>query len=186
MELAQIRVYRRGGEVARYHTEPTIIRETVAHHSANVAFIAMYIAEAVTPNLVYMALVHDTAEGLTGDVPYPVKHQFPALKQYLDGIEENFLRRNQMFVQITEDETAVIKAADMLDLVLKCLDEMDMGNRRFLDIFETGVAVLNKMVLPPYTRLKIDEILEGIGEWTGLTTDKSAETTIPENSNTGT
>jgi 5'-deoxynucleotidase YfbR-like HD superfamily hydrolase len=135
----------------------------VAAHSANVAMIAAFLADTVTPQMLLAALTHDIGEAYTGDVPYPFKHQHPAVKEYLDAAETRFRLENQLNFPVTEGEQQVLKAADMLDLVLKCIDEMEMGNQTVIPMFNTGIEVLKTLILPAGPRAKLDTILEGIG-----------------------
>jgi 5'-deoxynucleotidase YfbR-like HD superfamily hydrolase len=160
-----------------------IKEETIAHHSANVAYICFILGEE---NFLYGALVHDTPEVYTGDIPYPFKHQNPALKQFLDAAEEGFLRHNEMYLEIPEEVQQVIKAADMLDLVFKCVDEMQMGNSHVYEMYKTGLAALAVLPLPAGPRAKLDAIIEELDAWLEQTTNKSVEPTTPENSSTGT
>jgi 5'-deoxynucleotidase YfbR-like HD superfamily hydrolase len=124
--------------------------------------IAAFLADAVTPQMLMAALMHDIGEAYTGDVPYPFKHQHPAVKQYLDAAETRFRLENQLDFPISEEEQQVIKAADMLDLVLKCVDELEMGNQTVLPMLQTGILVLKKCTLPAGPRAKLDTILEGV------------------------
>ena len=164
MDFTKILVYRRGGNVLRYHTETILRPETVAHHSANVAYICTILEDATAEHL-YHALVHDIPEQMTGDIPYPFKQQNPALKSFVDASEEGFLRHNQMYLSVSPEIHQVVKAADMLDLVLKCVEEMRMGNSTVYEIYKTGIVVLNMLPLPVAPRAKLDSILQELDAW---------------------
>lgn len=54
---------------------------SVAQHSLNASYI-------VTPEFAFTALMHDTAEAFTGDIPTPLKYAIPLLKELEVVIEE--------------------------------------------------------------------------------------------------
>ena len=123
--------------------------------------------------------MHDTGEAMTGDIPYPFKRMNPALKEFLDAAEQGYLIQNGMYLPLEEDVRQVIKAADMLDLTLKCVDEMQMGNSHVYEMYRTSLAVLATLALPVGPRAKLDGIIEELDKWL-RTTDKSVETTTGE------
>lgn len=145
-----------------------IKEETIAHHSANVAMIATVLAGEIRPAMLMYALTHDVGEVYTGDVPYPFKKQHPALKAYLDNAEELYKINNGLNFPCDLEDYEIVKAADMLDLVLKCVDEMQMGNQTVIPMLNTGMRVLREVHLPCAAQARLDHILgeieNGFGE----------------------
>lgn len=108
------------------------------------------------------ALTHDLAELHTGDMPYPFKYANPQLKEYLDDAECTILASVRLDVLLTPEETLILKAADMLDLALKCVDEVELGNQTVLDMLNTGILVLRGLQLPAGPQGRLNQILEGL------------------------
>ena len=90
------------------------------------------------------ALYHDMSEILTGDLPTPVKYYNSEIKDAYKKIEktaENILldllpseirgKYNVLF-DLTEEEIAIIKAADKICAYIKCLNELSGGNNEFI------------------------------------------------------
>lgn len=164
----KIKIYRRAGLVRRYHTEVMLKEETLSHHSANVAYICGVLTDNPSANLLMGALTHDMAELYTGDVPFPFKAGHPNVKEYLDRVEEKCLHDWGLHVTLTEDEERILKAADMLDLVLKSLDEMAMGNSLVAAMFNRGLDELRIIVratFPEDARERLVYIIKELEEW---------------------
>jgi 5'-deoxynucleotidase YfbR-like HD superfamily hydrolase len=83
--------------------------------------------------------------------------------KYVNAVEKGFLLNHGLYVELTEEQVQVLKAADMLDLVLKCLEEARLGNRTLENVYRTGIAVLATLQLPPVVRAKLDSIVEQLG-----------------------
>lgn len=92
-----------------------------------------------------LALYHDASEVLTGDLPTPVKHNNPALKEEYNKIEQVAAKRLLSMLPedlrphyqplIEQDESTpewrLVKAADRICAYIKCLEEAKMGNTEF-------------------------------------------------------
>jgi 5'-deoxynucleotidase len=94
---------------------------------------------------VILALFHDVAEVITGDIPSPVKHHDEAIQANLRHME--VLAGEQLLTMVPPDlESAyrplitaggdadvlpIVKAADKLAAYLKCASELAAGNREF-------------------------------------------------------
>jgi 5'-deoxynucleotidase YfbR-like HD superfamily hydrolase len=100
---------------------------------------------AASANLMKAALTHDMAEQFTGDIPAPAKWASDELQDALHKLEEKFEIYEEMpSYPITKHEMEVLKAADMLDLVLKCAEEMMMGNDTVKPMVATGLLYLRE------------------------------------------
>ncbi len=110
-----------------------------------------------------LALYHDASEIITGDMPTPIKYFNPeisdAYKQvervaeqklvsYLpDDLKDEF----SSLLTVSEDDmqyTEFIKAADKLSALIKCIEELKLGNREFSKAFESIKTNLEDMNLP--------------------------------------
>lgn len=135
---------REGGMVKRYHTVPTIGQQTVAEHSF---FLCLILTQIYTPSaeLLRAALYHDLPEMETGDVPATTKWRYPKLAEELEIAEMEFIRRNKLEVNLTDEEWRALKWADMLELVMYCVDQIKLGNTNMFPLAERGVKYLYGM-----------------------------------------
>jgi hypothetical protein len=89
MKRAQILSNARfAGSVLRYHTWPTIQRQTVADHTWHVLRIWFQIWGPLSPAVSSHLLWHDAGELVLGDLPFPVKGNNPRLKHECEVVEE--------------------------------------------------------------------------------------------------
>ncbi len=110
-----------------------------------------------------LALFHDCTEILTGDLPTPVKYAGPALREAYGRVEAE--AREKLLALLPEDLQdvydpllsgggdgeelrALVKAADKLSALIKCVEERAMGNREFLKAEESTRRALQEMHLP--------------------------------------
>ena len=98
-----------------------------------------------------MALYHETAEVLTGDLPTPIKYYNPDIRNAYKNIEstanEKLLSmlpdelrgdyRELIEPQADSYEAALVKAADKISAYIKCVEELRSGNREFARAEET-------------------------------------------------
>lgn len=169
------------------------VKENVAEHSHNVAMFAhalgvinnvVFAGDADPERLAVAALYHESSEVLTGDLPTPVKYYNPAIRTAYKDIEriscEKLLSMlpeelRAAYRPVVEPELPVyeqklLKAADKLSALVKCIEEVKCGNREFVRAKETiadaivgyGLAEAEyfmREVLPSF-ELTLDE-LEG-------------------------
>ncbi len=129
--------------------------ENVAEHSYDVALLThalctirqvIFGQPVDTGKAVVLALFHDVAEVITGDIPSPVKHHDGAIQaslrhmealagqQLLDMVPADLRPSFQPLIQgadSEEDVLPLVKAADKLSAYLKCASELAAGNREF-------------------------------------------------------
>lgn len=130
---------------------------------------------------VLLALYHDASEIFTGDMPTPVKYFNPGLRGAYREAEEQALRRllsclpddlfpayKALTLASEEDNLhTLVKAADKLSALIKCIEEGKAGNTEFQKAADAQLEFLQEMhlpevdcflkeFLPPY-RLTLDE-----------------------------
>lgn len=113
------------GRVIRYHAVPSVHQplQILAHHQWNVAVLLMHLTDfKVSAQLLMEAILHDTGELITGDIPYTLKRDHPELKKMLSLIELEARRTDTIHCAfgLTPEETALLKVADTLDGVIWC------------------------------------------------------------------
>lgn len=130
-------------------------KENIAEHSHSVAVIAHALALIGNKKFgkcynaeraALLALYHDTTEVITGDMPTPVKYYNDDIKNVYKEIEcaagERLLAMlpdefktdySPMFEKREEDKELwiLVKAADKISALIKCIEEYRMGNREF-------------------------------------------------------
>ncbi len=133
----------RGSNVKRFHAEGEIgINQDVAQHTCRVMLILDYL----WPNnavLLRAALYHDLAEGLTGDIPGPLKRSLstPMYVEY-----KNLEHEYEDYLEIPTVEGINfyrLKAADYLDLVLTATQLP--RSRRAVQILTNGIRWVEEM-----------------------------------------
>ena len=147
-------------------------KENIAEHSHSVAVIAH--ALALIGNKEYgknynaeraalLALYHDTTEVITGDMPTPVKYYNDEIKNVYKDIEKaagerlmNMLPEEYkgdyipLFERKKEDEALwkLVKAADKISALIKCIEETRMGNREFEIALKSQEKKISEIDLP--------------------------------------
>lgn len=167
--------------------------EDVAQHTMQVAMIAH--ALCVIENTLFggnynaeraaaLALYHESAEVVTGDLPTPVKYYDENINRAYKNIER---RAEQKLIDTlpselkeafagyvkqdkTEPEHAIVKRADKLSALIKCAEELAVGNNEFKnaydatlaslsDVPERSVAYFLETFLPAYS-MSLDYLLD--------------------------
>lgn len=177
--------------IRRWGLMHTTYPENIQEHSLRVAMIAH--ALAVIRNRLYggqldphraatLALYHDAAEVLTGDMPAPVKYFNPEISAAYRVIEAAAERK--LFAMVPDElkgdfrpflthegddaHRAIVKAADKLAAYVKCLEELAAGNQEFSKaekMLRDGVERLDRPEVRyfldrfvPSFRLTLDEL----------------------------
>ena len=158
--------------------------ETLSQHSHEVAAVAY--ALCVIGNRRYgrqynaeraalLGLYHDMPEILTGDMPTPVKYFNPEIKEAYKKVEDSAsekllgtlpddLREDFCFLFYKKDEDAalwkIVKAADKLSALIKCIEERKAGNLEFAKAEQSTRESILAMALPEAQDF-IEEFLPG-------------------------
>ncbi len=169
--------------------------ESLSEHSLFTAYTAHYLAccaavrfgADVRPETVACAaMYHDAAEILTGDMPTPVKYGSDSLRDEYKKVEASAEERLLEMLPddmrgmyrpllratcLNERERAIVKAADKLSALVKCIEELSSGSGEFKSAYQSTLRALNDSPLPevrayldecvPAFSLTLDELLEG-------------------------
>lgn len=157
--LDLIEHYHKLDSIMRCNCLPRLRENTVKSHSAGVGFagllIAIYESKKRKCPINYLdvlmkALLHDIEEVFTGDVPYPfkrVKGVRETLKKAVKGQVKTLLKDYEPLFKAWEgaksdDITGKIVAyADVLDLAMYCLQEIELGNRHMIPVLKEALRV---------------------------------------------
>lgn len=154
--------------------------ENIAEHSHSVAVIAhalciignekfgkSYDAERCA----VLALYHDTTEVITGDMPTPVKYYNDDIKSVYKDVEATAGKRlldmlpgelrgnyTPLFEKQEKDEELwkIVKAADKIDALIKCIEESRMGNREFDRALEAQKRIIDEIDMPEVEYFKTE------------------------------
>ena len=151
-----------------YNTE----KEDLMQHAAECAFLTHFLAtignrifgkQYDAERLAVHALFHDASEVLTGDLPTPVKYYNDDIKTAFKDVEDiachtlldklpGDLRPayEPIFFKDADDENDVylwklVKAADKLSALIKCMEETGSGNTEFSSAMGTIMNSVSQM-----------------------------------------
>ena len=177
--------------IGRWSLMRNSVPENIQEHSHMVAVLAHalgvirrdVLGQDCDPEyLAAMALFHDASEILTGDMPTPIKYQNEEIMQAYKAVED--LAAEKLLAMLPEamrpayaelltedhagDEYRLVKAADKLSALIKCMEEVESGNREFTAALAQQKADLAAMhspeadyflehMLPCYTQ-NLDEL----------------------------
>jgi 5'-deoxynucleotidase len=180
--------------ISRWGLMRNTVPENIQEHSLDVAVIAhalaiirnTYFEGTLDPSLAALyGIFHDASEIFTGDMPTPVKHFNPNFKRSFHQLEDRARRKlldmlppelakeyEPLFFFDDQKEYAVlVKAADKIAALAKCIEEGKSGNLEFrraeIEHFEQlsasplpEVRFFMDKFLPGY-RLSLDELKLG-------------------------
>lgn len=153
--------------------------ENLSEHSLEVAYIAHALAVIrnrrfggnVDPFFIATAaMFHDTSEIITGDLPTPIKYYNREIRDVYKQIEATAddklisllpedLRSDFTPLFALDGETSrIIKAADKLSALIKCIEELNMGNREFSQAKESTLSAIKELNLPE-AQVFLDEFM---------------------------
>lgn len=177
--------------ISRWGLMRNTVPENIQEHSLDVAVIAhalamirnTYYGGTLDPSRAAMyGIFHDASEIFTGDMPTPVKHFNPNFKRSFHQLEERARRKllamlppelaaeyePLFFFDGQEEYVRLIKAADRIAALTKCIEEGKSGNREFRRAEAEHLEQLSASQLPeviyflekllPGYRLSLDEL----------------------------
>lgn len=157
-------------------------KENISEHSLEVAMIAHALAVLGNRRLganynadraALIGLYHDANEIITGDMPTPVKYYSNEMQTLFHGIEDKAAESllhllpedmrdiySDIFFPTGDDEPLkrLVKAADKISALIKCIEESKAGNREFDHARKTIEAAVAQMNLPE-AELFLEEFL---------------------------
>ncbi len=167
-------------------------RENLSEHSLEVAMIAHALClignerfgrHLNAEKAALTGLYHDVSEIITGDMPTPVKYGNDRIHDSYKEVEKQAVDR--LLKQLPEDlrphyeailkETSedpeeqymfvLVKAADKLSALIKCMEEKQMQNREFEIAYESTKKKVDEMAEQyPEVRVYMEEFLPSYGE----------------------
>lgn len=144
--------------------------ETLTEHTLETAVLAHALAAIAnercgkTYNVdraAVLGMFHDAHEILTGDMPTPVKYQNPSIESAFKGVEA--AANDQLLSMLPEDLKPtyapllreedeqlrpLVKAADKLSALIKCIEERKAGNMEFQMAEKSLREILEEMPMP--------------------------------------
>ncbi len=161
------------------------VSENLSEHSLEVAFIAHLLCvirnkrfggNVNSERAALIAMYHDTTEIITGDLPTPVKYYNKDIRSIYGDIEKN--AADKLLSQLPDDLKgeyesiisggddeeikSLVKAADKISALIKCIEERRMGNKDFLQAEEATLNSIKKMKIKE-ADVFLDEFLTGYG-----------------------
>lgn len=155
--------------IERWALMRNTITENLSEHSLEVSMISH--ALCVIGNVRYgktldadkaavISLYHDASEIITGDMPTPIKYYNKSIKEAFKSLEDE--ANHQLVSQLPEDlqkaysdiffkkdelsyEWKLVKAADKLSALIKCIEEEKTGNKEFIKAKEATENSLRQM-----------------------------------------
>jgi 5'-deoxynucleotidase YfbR-like HD superfamily hydrolase len=128
--LDRIKALLESGDVERLHTVPHHRPYTVAQHCWRAAVLLDTLYPAASTALRRAVLFHDSAERWTGDMPATAKWWIaPEAGRAVGRAEDKIKQQLDLEFGLTVMERNWLKAVDLLELYLYCLDERNLGNQ---------------------------------------------------------
>ena len=155
--------------INRWALMRNVNQENLCEHSFEVAIIAHSLCiignERLGKNYdankaAVIALYHDFSEILTGDMPTPVKYKNEQIKNAYKSVEKDAqdtllnylptdLQKHYSGIicndEIDDEYEKIVKAADKISALIKCTEELKMGNSEFLKAKEATYNSIKAM-----------------------------------------
>lgn len=155
--------------IARWGLMYNTRQENLSEHSMECAVIAHALAIIGNRNfdksydptrILAAALFHDMNEVLTGDLPTPIKYYNDSIKESYKEIERISLEKMlsllddesaaeyKDLLNLSTEEERIVKGADKLCAYIKCLQELERGNREFSSACKATEKSMRAMKMP--------------------------------------
>lgn len=172
MESKFFAVISRMKYINRWSLMRNTIPENISEHSVETAFIAHALAllrnkrfggNINAERCALIAIYHDVSEIITGDLPTPVKYYNKDIKSAYGEIENNALDQLLSYLpdDLKEEYRAVffageeerelwtlVKAADKISALIKCVEERRMGNSDFASAEKSTLEAIHRLNVP--------------------------------------
>lgn len=168
--------------INRWALMRNVRQENISEHSNDVAVIAHALAVIKNTHFdgnlnperaAFLGLYHDMTEIITGDMPTPVKYHSEDMRREFQKIEDNAASRllnmlprdmrayyEDAFFPKKDDEYLwkIVKAADKLSALIKCIEELTAGNNEFKQAMQSTIQAVENMNMPEVNYF-LDEFL---------------------------
>ena len=153
--------------------------ENLSEHSLETAFIAHALCVinnkrfggVLNPErAAVIAMFHDTTEIITGDMPTPIKYsseKIRAVYKEIGLLPEDLKNSYADIYKDNEEYKTIIRAADKISALIKCIEEGKAGNTEFSVAEQSTLNAIKGLELPeaevfieeflPSYRLTLDE-----------------------------
>lgn len=172
MESKFFAVISRMKYINRWSLMRNTIPENISEHSIETTFIAHALAllrnkrfggNINAERCALIAIYHDVSEIITGDLPTPVKYYNKDIKSAYGEIENNALDQLLSYLpdDLKEEYRAVffageedrelwtlVKAADKISALIKCVEERRMGNSDFASAEKSTLEAIHRLNVP--------------------------------------
>ena len=176
--------------INRWSLMRNTVSENLSEHSLEVAFIAHLLCvirnkrfggKVNAERAALIAMYHDTTEIITGDLPTPVKYYNQDIRSIYGDIEKNAAEKllsqlpddlkgeYEPIISGGDDEEIkmLVKAADKISALIKCIEERQMGNKDFLQAEQATLKCIKEMKIK-----EADVFLKEFVKGYGLTLDE--------------
>ena len=174
--------------IERWSLMRSNIKEDLMQHSASVAILGqalgiirneLFGGNCDVDKIASLALYHDTAEVISGDLPTPIKYYNATMKNAYSEIEDMINKRlidslpkelqKAYTPYLIPDEDSVeyklMKIADKLSAYIKCVEEKLLGNKEFDMAYNRLKKVLDaSRVDYPELGYFLDNFMDGFHE----------------------
>ena len=155
--------------ISRWGLMRSSIPENVQEHSHETAVYAhalglirreIFGRECDAEHLAVLAVYHDASEIITGDLPTPIKYHDKTIRDAYKKVEraaderllamlpEELRGAYESAFAPTEEEERLVKAADKLSALCKCIAERKAGNGEFFSAEQQTRRSIEEMHLP--------------------------------------
>lgn len=158
--------------IERWALMRNAISENISEHSLEVSMLSHALAvigrkrfqkDLNAEKAALIGLYHDATEIITGDMPTPIKYynrdilgafqkiEENAANQLLGMLPEDIREEYQSIFFAAEEESylwKLVKGADKLSALIKCMEEEKIGNTEFLKAKTSIEEALKRMELP--------------------------------------
>lgn len=172
MESSFFALILRMKHIHRWGLMRNTVRDDLSQHSFDTAIFAHALCTIGNVRLgknldaercALLALFHDAGEIITGDMPTPIKYRSKALHDLYKEVEKEAVLElverlpadlqpayREIFSPGEEDAPLLpyLKAADKLSAYIKCIQEVESGNREFESALAYQEESLKNMKLP--------------------------------------
>lgn len=157
--------------INRWALMRNVSNENLSSHSLDVAAIAHCLAlignerfgkSYNAERAAVLGIYHDMPEIITGDMPTPVKYYNGEIRQSFGKIEEaarlsilgtlpEYLKQDYSEI-LNPDETTeiykLVKAADKISALIKCIEEKNSGNKEFSTAEKATLRAIKNLACP--------------------------------------